>query len=108
MLDALWGEIEKYKNDFSRVLIFLPSRRAIRSAEKMIVDKIGHAVILPNLIPLGDGAEEETQEYQDAISNTERVIVLSKLLSMDANVKNIATALLLAHDFIRMSDYLEN
>ncbi len=108
MLDALWGEIEKYKNDFSRVLIFLPSRRAIRSAEKMIVDKIGHAVILPNLIPLGDGAEEETQEYQDAISNTERVIVLSKLLSMDANVKNIATALPLAHDFIRMQDYLEN
>lgn len=108
MLDALWGEIEKYKNDFSRVLIFLPSRRAIRSAEKMIVDKVGHATILPNLIPLGDGAEEETEEYPDTVSNTERVIVLAKLLSMDANVKNIATALPLAHDFIRMQDYLEN
>ncbi len=108
MLDALWGEIEQYKNDFSRVLIFLPSRRAIRSVEKMIVDKIGHAVVLPNLIPLGDGAEEETEEYPDTVSNTERIIVLSKLLSMDANVKNIATALPLAHDFIRMQDYLEN
>ncbi|MCQ2568159.1 MAG: hypothetical protein MJ163_00980, partial [Alphaproteobacteria bacterium] len=108
MLDALWGEIEKYKNDFSRVLIFLPSRRAIRSAEKMIVDKVGHATILPNLIPLGDGAEEETEEYPDTVSNTERIIVLAKLLSMDANVKNIATALPLAHDFIRMQDYLEN
>ena len=42
MLDALWGEIVQYKNDFSRVLIFLPSNRAIRSVEKMIVQKIKH------------------------------------------------------------------
>ena len=62
MLDALWGEIEKYKDDFLKVLIFLPSRRAIRSVEKMIVQKIGHAVILPNLVPLGNGAEETEEE----------------------------------------------
>lgn len=74
----------------------------------MIVEKIGHAVILPNLIPLGDGIDEEENEYPDIISNTERVIILARLLSMDANVKNIATALPLAHDFIRMQDYLEN
>lgn len=108
MLDALWGEIAQYKNDFSRVLIFLPSRRAIRSVEKMIVEKMGHAVILPNLIPLGNGADEEEEFGEDIISNSERVIVLARLLSMDANVKNIATALPLAHDFIRMQDYLEN
>ncbi len=108
MLDALWGLIAQYSNDFSDVLIFLPSRRAIRSAEKMIVEKIGHATILPNLVPLGDGSDEDTYEYPDTISNRERVIVLSKLLSMDANVKNIATALPLARDFIRMQDYLEN
>lgn len=109
MLHALWGEIARYSNDFSRVLIFLPSRRAIRSAEKMIVEKIGHAVILPNLIPLGNGTEEDDDiENSDTISNTERVIILARLLAADANVKNIATALPLAHDFIRMQDYLEN
>ncbi len=108
MLDALWGEIAQYKDDFSRVLIFLPSRRAILSVEKMIVKKIGHAVILPNLVPLGNGTEDNDEEYNDTISNQERVIVLARLLSMDANVKNIATALPLAHDFIRMQDYLEN
>ena len=57
VLEALWGQIAQYSDDFSRVLIFLPSRRAIRSVERFIVEKIGHAVILPNLIPLGEGAE---------------------------------------------------
>ena len=108
ILDALWNMIEQYKNDFSRVLIFLPSRRAIRSVEKMIADKIGHAVILPNLVPLGDGVEDTNEDLSDILSNQERVIILSKLLSADANVKNIATALPLARDFIRMQDYLEN
>ena len=108
MLSALWGEIAQYSDDFSRVLIFLPSRRAIRSAEKMIVEKIGHAVVLPNLIPLGDGVEEDGEDFPNTISNQERVIILARLLAGDANVKNIATALPLAHDFIRMQDYLEN
>ena len=108
MLDALWKNIAQYKNDFSRVLIFMPSRRAIRCAEKMIVDKIGHGVILPNLIPLGEGADDENEEYADTISNTERIIILARLLSADANVKNMSTALPLARDFIRMQDYLEN
>ena len=109
MLDALWNEISQYKKDFSRVLIFLPSRRAILSVEKMIVEKIGHAVILPNLVPLGDGVDDtDEEEYVGTVSNLERVIVLARLLSMDANIKNIATALPLAHDFIRMQDYLEN
>nr|MBQ0090981.1 PD-(D/E)XK nuclease family protein [Candidatus Enterousia merdequi] len=107
ILDALWEMIAIYKNDFSRVLVFLPSRRAIRSVEKMIVDKVGHATVLPNLIPLGDGVDSE-EDLPDTISNQERIIILSKLLSADANVKNIATALPLARDFIRMQDYLEN
>jgi inactivated superfamily I helicase len=107
-MDALWGQIAQFQNDFSRVLIFLPSRRAIRSVEKFIVEKVGRAVILPNLVPLGDGSEDEEEFYTDTISNRERVIILSKLLSMDANVRNIATALPLARDFIRMQDYMEN
>ena len=108
MLSALWNHIEQYKNNFSRVLIFLPSRRAVRSVEEMIVEKIGHAVVLPNLIPFGEGIEDDENEYSDVISNQERVIVLAHLLSMDANVKNMSTALPLASDFIRMQDYLEN
>lgn len=108
MLNALWEIISQYKNDFSHVLIFLPSRRAIRSVEKMIVENIGHATILPCLIPLGEGVDELDDESFDTISNMERVIVLARLLSADANVKNISTALPLAHDFIRLADYLEN
>lgn len=108
MLDALWCQIAQYKNDFSSVLIFLPSRRAIRSMERFIVEKIGHAVVLPNLIPLGDGVDDEEEVYTDTISNRERIIILARLLSMDANVKNIATALPLSRDFIRMQDYMEN
>lgn len=109
-LDALWEIIKNFQNDFSNVLIFLPSRRAIRSAERMIVEKIGHACILPELIPLGSGVEDDEVDETDkgVISNQERIIILSKLLSMDANVKNIATALPIARDFIRMQDYLEN
>lgn len=110
MLDALWNMISQYGNDFSRVLIFLPSRRAVRSVERMIVDKVGHAVVLPNLIPLGSGPEDvDCEEFTpDIISNQERIVILSKLLSMDANVKNISTALPIACDFVRMQDYLEN
>lgn len=108
MLDALWFQIAQYKNDFSNVLIFLPSRRAIRSVERFIFEKIGHAVILPNLVPLGDGVDDEEEVYADTISNRERIIILARLLSMDANVKNIATALPLSRDFIRMQDYMEN
>lgn len=109
-LDALWRTIEDFKNDFSSVLIFLPSRRAIRSVERMIVNKIEHAVILPTLIPLGTGIEDDEvqTDENDVISNQERIIVLSKILSMDANIKNISTALPIARDFIRMQDYLEN
>ena len=108
ILDALWDMIAKYKNDFSRVLIFLPSRRAIRSMERFIVEKTGHAIVLPNLVPLGEGAEDEEEVYSDTISNRERIIILARLLSMDANVGNIATALPIARDFVRMQDYLEN
>ena len=110
ILDALWNMIAPYSDDFSNVLIFLPSRRAVRSVERMIVEKTGHAVILPNLIPLGTGVEDSEDDdlVNDVISNQERIIILSKLLSADANVKNISTALPLARDFIRMQDYLNN
>ena len=110
IMDALWGMINAYENDFSKVLIFLPSRRAVRGVERMIVEKIGHAVILPDLVPLGTGVEngEDDTNDNESISNQERVIILSRLLAADANIKNISVALPIARDFIRMQDYLNN
>ncbi|MBR5904579.1 MAG: PD-(D/E)XK nuclease family protein [Alphaproteobacteria bacterium] len=110
ILDALWDMI-KDEQDFSKVLIFLPSRRAIRVFEKKIVNEIGHAVILPYLIPLGSGVEEigedeEEPEDSSVMSNQERVITLACLLAQTGF--SINQVLALAHDFIRMQDYIEN
>lgn len=92
------------------MLIFLPSRRAIRATEKMLAEKFGGAVILPELVALGEGVEsaEDEEEYTDTISNTERIVILAKLLSADKHIKNISTALPIARDLVRMTDYLEN
>ena len=117
VLDALWERIKDIK-DLSEILIFLPSRRAIRGFEKMVYEKTGHAVILPQLIPLGSGVEELGADEDDAISDTEdndikivsnreRVIKLACLLTQVGTYK-INDVLFLAHDFIRMQDYLEN
>ncbi len=110
--DALWHVINASRVDFSDMLIFLPSRRAVRTFERAIVEKSGNAVILPRLVALGEGADELTDDEDvfgdDVISNTQRVVMLSKLLAADANIGNLATALPVARDLVRMSDYLEN
>lgn len=111
ILDALWKIISASNVPLENTIIFLPSRRAVRSVEQMLVHQYGHAIILPHLVALGEGVDE-TDEYEiaepDTISNTERIIILAKLLSMDANIGNISTALPIAHDLVRMTDYLEN
>lgn len=110
-LEALWKIINTSNVSLEDTLIFLPSRRAVRSVEQMLVQKHGHAVILPHLVALGEGVDE-TDEYEpkqpDTISNTERAVILAKLLSADSNIGNISTALPIAHDLIHMTDYLEN
>ena len=92
------------------MLIFLPSRRAVRTVEKMIAQKSGGVAILPTLVALGEGADEDDAQIDapDVISNVERVVVLAKLLAADANVGNLITALPIAQDLVRMQDYLEN
>lgn len=111
MLDALWRTIDASGVALSDILLFLPSRRAVRSVEQMLVKKYGHAVFLPHLIALGEGVDED-DEYEpatpDTVSNTERVVILARLLSADKNIGNIATALPIAHDLVRLTDYLEN
>lgn len=108
--DALWRVMCDAGVDVADMLIFLPSRRAVRTVEKMIAEKSGGVAILPTLVALGEGVEDATDEVEapDVISNTERVAVLARLLAADANVGNLVTALPIARDLVRMQDYLEN
>lgn len=108
--DALWRLISESNVDLRDMLIFLPSRRAVRTVEKMIAERSGGCAILPELIPLGEGADDDTDVVvtPDVISDMERVVVLAKLLAADASIKNLSTALEIAHDLVRMQDYLEN
>lgn len=115
MMDALWQLICAGGGaaHLADMLIFVPSRRAVRAIEKMLVDKMGHAIILPRLVPLGEGSDDPADMDDDdiptdVISNQERVIVLSKLLSADAHIRTISNALPIARDLVRMTDYLEN
>lgn len=96
--------------DLADTLIFLPSRRAVRGVEKMLVHMAGRPIILPHLVALGEGDDEDADcdDAAGAITNTERLVVLAKLLAADASVGNIATALPVARDLLRMQDYLEN
>ena len=108
--DALWHLMCDSGVDVADMLIFLPSRRAVRTVEKMIAQKSGGVAILPTLVALGEGADEDDVQIDtpDVISNVERVVVLAKLLAADANVGNLITALPIAQDLVRMQDYMEN
>ena len=109
--DALWHVLAQSGIDLRNMLIFLPSRRAVRTVEKMIAARCGGVAILPTLVALGEGVDDiddDTSDAADIITNTERVVVLSKLLAADSNVGNLTTALSVAHDLVRMQDYLEN
>ncbi len=108
--DALWHLMCDSGVDVADMLIFLPSRRAVRTVEKMIAQKSGGVAILPTLVALGEGADEDDAQIDapDVISNVERVVVLAKLLAADANVGNLITALPIAQDLVRMQDYMEN
>lgn len=98
-------------SDFSDDIVFLPSRRAVRSVEKMMVARTNAAVLLPKLVALGEsaGEEDESSEEQpvDVVSNLEREIVLAKLLTAQMNV-GMSGALPVAKDLVRMMDYIEN
>jgi inactivated superfamily I helicase len=110
LLDALWEIIKQGGADFSDHVIFVPSRRAVRSVEKMFVKHVGSAVLLPALVALGEGADEDEEDViqPDVVSNTERVVILAKLLAADPNVRTVSAALPIARDLVRMQDYLEN
>ncbi len=110
--DALVDMVVGAGGDFSDILVFLPSRRAVRSVERALVGRVGHAVILPRLVALGEGADGDTDDDildgENVISDMERVVVLARLLAADANLGSVASALPVARDLMRVQDYLEN
>lgn len=112
MLDALTYVINDAGIDLADMLIFLPSRRAVRSVEKMLAARAGGATILPRMVALGEGADEfcddDTPQTPDIISDTERIVVLSKLLAADSTIGTLSAALPIARDLVRITDYLEN
>ena len=66
--DALWQVMSESGVDVADMLIFLPSRRAVRSVEKMIAEKKGGVAILPTLVPLGDGADFDESDDEIIIN----------------------------------------
>ena len=88
MLDALYSVVQDTGVALQDCLIFLPSRRAVRAAEKMFVEKNGGAIILPQLVALGEGIDDvDITEYEDSFSNFERVILLTKLFSQNPHLR---------------------
>ena len=110
-MDALYKVLQDSGVPLSDMLIFLPSRRAVRVLENFLVDRAGHSIFLPRLVALGEGADENSEEDEesvDALSDTMRLALITKLLVADASIGNVVTALPVAHDLLRMQDYLEN
>ncbi len=114
MADALWQVLAASNVDLADVLIFLPSRRAVRTVERMLVDKASGAVILPHLVALGEGAPDEMDmnddvSAPDAVSNMECAVAIARLLMATGDVgRDMSSCLPVAHDLVRMANYLEN
>ena len=111
-MDALFHIMDASGVDLRDMLIFVPSRRALRGVEMALVKRAGRAIVLPHLVALGEGVDDpesmDEEETPEVISNIERVVVAARLLMADANIKNLVTALPIARDLVRMCDYMEN
>ena len=112
IIDTVASFILKGGNDnLANKLVFVPTRRAGRTLEKMLSEKSGGAVMLPQIVPLGEGFDDE-DENKEIIGNTERRIALAKIiLSVSEEIhipNNFSGALSVATELIRLQDYLEN
>lgn len=108
MADALWHVLSAPGAALADMLVFLPSRRAVRTVEKMIATKMGGAAVLPRLVALGEGDDDAADDVDDVIGDMRRVVMTARLLAADAAIGNVAAALPVARDLVRMTDYLEN
>ncbi|MDR1696949.1 MAG: hypothetical protein LBR41_01875, partial [Rickettsiales bacterium] len=83
-------------------LVFLPSRRAIRAAERSFA--AGRAgVLLPQFVALG----ESDELTEDAEPQTPRIIEYSKLVRAMFPEMSMSGALSLAAELVTMADYIE-
>jgi inactivated superfamily I helicase/RecB family exonuclease len=106
MLETLASLITKDGGDLSNVLAFVPTRRAARGLEKLL----GAGSAAATIVPLGEGGDME--DADDVVGNTERKIILAKLL-MSVHDKigaagNFKGAMDTANELLVLSDYLEN
>ena len=109
IMDGLWRIMTESGVPIPKILLFVPSRRAARSVEKMIAEKSGGVAILPRIVPLGEGVDDISDEdYVDTVSELERVVTVAYLIAGLPNVRNISTALPIARTLVTMQDYLEN
>ena len=106
IMDGLWRVMTESGVNIPDVLIFVPSRRAARSVEKMIVEKSGGAAILPHIVPLGEGVEEfqDEENYDDTVSELERVVATAYMIATLPNVRNMTAALPIARTLVTMQD----
>lgn len=109
MLGMLASLIIKDGGDLSDILVFVPTRRIARGLEKELVGLLG-AVMLPKIVPLGEG--DDFMETAEIIENSERKIMLAKILMSVADKVDVpntfAGALSVAGELVTMVDYLEN
>ncbi|MDR2685953.1 MAG: PD-(D/E)XK nuclease family protein [Rickettsiales bacterium] len=105
ILDGLWQLMGRpFDNDYSRDLIFVPSRRSAIAIEEMLVEKTGGAVLLPKLVPLGTGVEES--DDLDAENQADRVFVAARRIQRSLNC-NLSLAISITNDLIHIIDYLD-
>ncbi|MDR3208512.1 MAG: PD-(D/E)XK nuclease family protein [Rickettsiales bacterium] len=109
MIETLSSLLLKDRSDLSRALVFVPTRRAGRKLEEVLAEKLGGAAMMPKIVGLGEG---DGEDEHDAVSNTERKIVLAKLLLSVAAAVGVKSgfsgALSVAGELAALSDYLEN
>ncbi|MDR1071820.1 MAG: PD-(D/E)XK nuclease family protein [Rickettsiales bacterium] len=110
LIETLASLISKDGSDFYDALVFVPTRRAGRKLERILAEKSGGAAMMPKIVGLGEGDEEAADE--DFVGNTERKVVLAKLvMSVADNVgvkSGFSGALAVAGELTTLADYLEN
>ncbi len=98
LIDGLWSLLEPEINNFEKTLLFLPSHRAIRLCQKMLAEKIG-TTILPEMIAIGTG---EDNEDQDIIDSQIELFLVIKLLQKKSPELHVRFLLPMAESLIKM------
>jgi ATP-dependent helicase/nuclease subunit B len=105
ILEGLWGLVGRDGcRDYSDTIIFMPSRRSIQAFEKTIVQKTGGAVLLPKMVPLGQGDGGDFEE--EPVPKTDRVLALAKRVR-DWAGGDMDGAIQTASMLVQTADYID-